>query len=63
MTLVESSTHTHAHSSPPTHKQVKELLFECPGLYYEFGDEQLALAERAFERNRQRYSQMGSYEV
>ncbi|GBF88961.1 hypothetical protein Rsub_01460 [Raphidocelis subcapitata] len=43
--------------------RVRDLLFQCPGLLYEFGDEQLALAERAFEVNRTKYAFMGSYEV
>lgn len=54
---------SHPCTSPPPHKQVQELLFLSPGLFYDFGGEQLSLAERAFERNRERYSQMGSYEV
>ena len=44
--------------------RVRELALLCPGLLYdEWGSEQLALAERAFERNRAKYSMMGSYEV
>ena len=43
--------------------QVRELLHLCPGLFYVFGDEQLALAERVFESNRRKYALMGSYEV
>jgi len=42
---------------------VRELISLNPGLLYEFGDEQLALAERVFERNRSKYALMGSYEV
>jgi hypothetical protein len=43
--------------------RVDELLFECPGLLYDFADQQLGLAERAFERSRAKYAFMGSYEV
>lgn len=43
--------------------QVQELIYLSPGLLYEFGEEQLTLAERVFERNKSKYSLMGSYEV
>jgi hypothetical protein len=39
------------------------MLYHFPGILYDFGDEQLALAERVFERNRTKYAFMGSYEV
>ena len=53
------------HPAPPPRArlQVKELLYYCPGMLYEFGEEQVVLAERVFERNRTKYAFLGSYEV
>ncbi len=44
-------------------ERVRELVSLNPGLLYEFGEEQLAMAERVFERNKTKYAFMGSYEV
>lgn len=48
---------------PQNPPKLRELLLQFPGLLYEFGDEQLALAERAFEASRRKYAFLGSYEV
>jgi hypothetical protein len=44
-------------------ERVQQLVWHFPGILYEFGDEQLSIAERVFERRRGSYSAMGSYEV